>query len=404
MSEVNLSYIDAKSGLSRSMFPEPFLISLYRSLAPYRGCTHACLYCDGRAEKYYVEGDFEKDIVVRKNLIELVERDIESGFTSREYGALCFGSGVTDAYQPIEEKLKITRGLLEKLVRTKLPIVILTKNELVLRDFDILSEFPQVLIIQTITTFDEELSAFLEPGASSPELRLNVIKQAKNKGFKAGVLTMPLCPGLTDQYSSIEKMFNKIKEAGADFICPGGLTLRPGCQKNIFMEKLDISFPSLIPLYNQIYKENRLSGMPVSSYIKPVYAVFHKMLSELNIPYMIPYSIYKNFLSPPDSIYILLCHMQELYSNKNIDTMRLEKAFGKYSTWLKWTRSKLRKKRKFENNNINFRITAALEENLRETGFYSIIENDKLSALLDKLLKSSSDFDYLTLKLTEELI
>ena len=104
--------IEAKTGLSKGMFPEPFLVALYRAQAPYRGCAHGCQYCDGRAEKYYVEGDFEKDICVRANLPGLVASDVAAGTAAREYGAVCIGSGVTDVYQPIERELELTRRTL----------------------------------------------------------------------------------------------------------------------------------------------------------------------------------------------------------------------------------------------------------------------------------------------------
>ncbi|ULQ59399.1 hypothetical protein K7I13_13095 [Brucepastera parasyntrophica] len=77
MSLQSYKTIEAKTGITRSMLPESFLISLYRVLAPYRGCAHGCRYCDGRAEKYYVEGDFERDICVRANLPEQVSADME---------------------------------------------------------------------------------------------------------------------------------------------------------------------------------------------------------------------------------------------------------------------------------------------------------------------------------------
>ena len=108
--------IEAKTGVSRALFAEPFLVSFYRALAPYRGCGHACRYCDGRAERYYVEGDFERDIAVRTNLPELVAADVESGKMAKEWGAVCIGSGVTDVYQPLEEKLGLTRRTLEALL------------------------------------------------------------------------------------------------------------------------------------------------------------------------------------------------------------------------------------------------------------------------------------------------
>jgi hypothetical protein len=88
--------VEAKTGVSRSLLAEPFLVSLCRALAPYRGCSHGCRYCDGRAEKYYVEGDFERDVAARTNLPERVAADVTAGKMAKEWGAVCIGSGVND--------------------------------------------------------------------------------------------------------------------------------------------------------------------------------------------------------------------------------------------------------------------------------------------------------------------
>jgi DNA repair photolyase len=136
-----LTHIEAKSALSKASFPDPFLPVLYRLLAPYRGCGHGCVYCDGRAEKYFVEGDFAKDVAVRGNLLELLARDRDAGFCAREFGAIGLGSGVTDVYQPIERDLLLTRKSLETLSSFGEPVVLITKNDLVLRDFDLLERF-----------------------------------------------------------------------------------------------------------------------------------------------------------------------------------------------------------------------------------------------------------------------
>ena len=181
MSTAQFVPIEAKSGITRAPLPDPFFACLYRCLAPYRGCAHACRYCDGRAEKYYVEGDFERDIAARTNLSELVAKNVEAGLAAREFGAIGLGSGVTDVYQPIERELGLTRRVLEALVPTALPIVILTKSDLILRDFDILARFPRALVMVTVTTTDPEKARILEPGASPPDQRLEVIRRARKR-------------------------------------------------------------------------------------------------------------------------------------------------------------------------------------------------------------------------------
>ncbi len=224
----------AKTGLARAALPDTFLVSLYRATAPYRGCGHGCRYCDGRAEKYYVDGDFERDIIVRENVAEAVARDVADGVALRESGAVALGSGVTDVYQPIEKELGLTRKTIEALVPTGLPIGVLTKSDLVLRDFDLFAKFPAAFVAVTITTMDERLAALLEPGAPPPEARIEVIRRARAAGFHAGIMAMPMCPGIDDDEESFARVAEAAKEAGAEFVYPGGVTLRPGRQKDFF--------------------------------------------------------------------------------------------------------------------------------------------------------------------------
>ncbi len=391
--------IEAKTGLTKGMFPEPFLISLYRAQAPYRGCAHGCRYCDGRAEKYYVDGDFETDICVRGNLPELVASDVALGTAAREYGAVCIGSGVTDVYQPVERELCLTRRTIEALIPARLPIIILTKNDLILRDFDLLAQFPKALVIFTVTAIDPAVARILEPRASPPEARLAAVRKAKEAGFFSGILAMPLCPGISDTEANTEDLF---ASGVADFIYPGGLTLRPGRQKDLFLSLVEENFPELAPLYADVYRENRQSGMPLASYTAPKGKKWNSRLKVLRIPQMIPHRVYRELLSPPDSLFVLLSHMQSLYANKSVDTRPLKEATGRYGSWLKENRSALRRKRIPLLASDPFPITRVLTEKLdalcrREGGFESVCGNARLSALVSSLIKDGTVFDYPTL-------
>jgi DNA repair photolyase len=393
--------IEAKTGISKAILPEPFLVSLYRSLAPYRGCAHGCRYCDGRAEKYYVEGDFERDIAARTNLPDLVARDVESGIAAREWGSLCIGSGVTDVYQPVERELCLTRKTLEALIPTKLPIVILTKSDLVLRDFDLLARFPRALVIVTVTTTDPEIAAALEPGASPPERRLEVVRQARAAGFLSGVLAMPLCPGITDTEENTGKLFRSTTEAGAQFTYPGGLTLRPGRQKDLFVSLVDRRFPALRPLYDEVYRENRQSGMPLFAYETPVVKAWDGALSRERIPQIIPHSVYREILSPPDSLFILLCHMETLYAMRGVDTRPLKDATKKYAEWLSKERTALRRTRLPVVESDPFPLTRVLTERFSALasgdGFAELTGNAKLATLVREVSVEKKVFDYSTL-------
>jgi DNA repair photolyase len=400
--------IEAKTGVSRSLFAEPFLVSLYRALAPYRGCSHACCYCDGRAEKYYVEGDFGRDIAARTNLPELVTADVKSGRMAKEWGAVCIGSGVTDVYQPLEEKLRLTRRTLEALVPAQVPVVILTKNILILRDFDVLLRFPKALIILTITSVDPKIAKILEPGASAPEERLEVVRRAKASGFMSGIMAMPLCPGISDTAEQTNALFESGSEAGADFIYPGGLTLRPGRQKDLFMTIVGDSFSEHRSLYERIYSENRQSGMPIASYAAQLMKDQNAELVNRHMPQMIPHNVYRELLSPPDSLFVLFCHMQDLYRQRGIDIGPLKKAAGMYAEWLRVELSALRRKRFRSTAADPFPITRILSEKLirlcspdksGESDFTRICGNERLARFVQEIILEKKYFDYSSLSL-----
>src|SRR5512135_2361489 len=135
MVEVTKHYIDVRNVLTRSDLAQPFIPSKAR-FSPYRACEHACKYCDGRAEKYYVEGDFECDVVVRRNVPERLTQELEK---LREPTIVSIGSGVSDPYQPVErsEMLMARSGAI--LESMSIPATVLTKSSLPMRDIDIWS-------------------------------------------------------------------------------------------------------------------------------------------------------------------------------------------------------------------------------------------------------------------------
>lgn len=394
--------IEAKTCLSRAPLPDAFLVSLYRALAPYRGCAHGCAYCDGRAEKYYVEGDFARDIAVRENLAELAARDAAAGFTAREYGAICIGSGVTDVYQPLERELGLTRRTLEALAETGVPIVILTKSDLILRDFDVLARFPHALVIVTVTTVNGTDAVRLEPGASTPDRRIAVVREAKARGFSSGVMAMPLCPGISDSDESFTAVLAAAKDAGADFVYPGGLTLRPGCQKDLFLSLVDEHYPALRADYDTLYGENRQSGMPRTERSAPFHARLDRLGRQFGLAQRIPFSVYRRLLSKPDALFVLFCHMQHLYSLRGVDTRPLRAATDRYARWLSGERTALRRKRIPVVSSDPFPLTRILDERFGdlltgtggERSLAAILENDRLASLASAVLKDGADFDY----------
>src|SRR5262245_42875560 len=172
------------------------------SINPYRGCEHGCVYCYARPTHEYLGFsaglDFETKIMVKENAPELLREQL----TARKWQPQVLAiSGVTDPYQPSERHLKLTRKCLEVLREFRNPVGIVTKNHLVTRDIDILSELARhkaAAVFVSITTLDPDLARRMEPRASTPELRLDAIGMLARAGVPAGVMVAPIVPGLTD--------------------------------------------------------------------------------------------------------------------------------------------------------------------------------------------------------------
>src|SRR4051812_7395696 len=166
------------------------------SINPYRGCEHGCIYCFARPNHEYLGFsaglDFETKILVKEDAPALLRRELLSPKWIPQVLAI---SGVTDAYQPIERRLKLTRRCLEVLIEFRNPVVIITKNELVTRDIDPLSQLAQIdgaLVFVSVTTLDSDLARELEPRASQPARRLAAIEALANGGVPVGALLAPM--------------------------------------------------------------------------------------------------------------------------------------------------------------------------------------------------------------------
>lgn len=227
--------------LSRNDSPDlPFEISLN----PYRGCEHGCAYCYARPTHEYLGFsaglDFESRIMVKHEAASLLRRELGKP----GYKPTCLScSGVTDPYQPIEKQLRITRGCLEVLAECLHPVVFITKNHLITRDIDLLSElakYDAAAAYLSITTLDPGLAHILEPRASSPKQRLEAIRALKEAGIPVGVSVAPVIPALNDE--EIPAIMKAASEAGATF--SGSTIVRlPFAVKDIFADWLERHFP-----------------------------------------------------------------------------------------------------------------------------------------------------------------
>ncbi len=204
----------AKSAISWNDSPD---LAFDRSLNPYRGCEHGCVYCFARPSHAYLGYspglDFETKILFKPNLPELLEAELRKpGYQPR---TIALGSN-TDPYQPAERTLAITREVLEVLERFHHPVSIVTKSAGVLRDIDILSRMARRNLVRvwlSITTLDGELARGMEPRAATPHRRLGAITELSRAGIPVGVMAAPMIPGLND--AELEKIIEASAKAGA---------------------------------------------------------------------------------------------------------------------------------------------------------------------------------------------
>jgi DNA repair photolyase len=214
------------------------------SINPYRGCEHGCVYCYARPTHEYLgfsSGlDFETKILVKEDAPELLRKELSSPKWQPQLIAL---SGNTDCYQPVEKQKQITRRCLEVLLEFRNPVIIITKNHLVTRDIDVLSELARLDCIGvtiSVTTLDHKLSSLLEPRASRPARRLAAIQALAEAGVPVGYLQAPMIPGLTDVEAPAIGV--AAAKAGASF--SGYVALRlPFAVKSLFEQWLDQHYP-----------------------------------------------------------------------------------------------------------------------------------------------------------------
>lgn len=207
--------------LARNDSPD---IGFDASVNPYRGCEHGCIYCYARPTHEYLGFsaglDFESKIMVKMDAPKLLRAELSSPKWKPQVIAI---SGVTDCYQPVERRLKLTRGCLEVLAEFRNPVGIVTKNALVARDIDVLQElarFHAAVVFVSVTSLDEKLRSVLEPRTSPPAARLKAIEKLAAAGIPVGVMVAPVIPAITDV--EIPAILKAAAQAGA---CCAGMTL-----------------------------------------------------------------------------------------------------------------------------------------------------------------------------------
>lgn len=232
---------DSQSIVAENDSPD---IGFRYSVNPYRGCSHGCSYCYARPGHEYLglsAGlDFETKVLVKFRAAELLRDFLARPRWQPETIAF---SGVTDCYQPAERQFGITRACVAVAAKCRQPIGIITKNALVVRDLDLLSQLAEhgaVRVSLSITTLDPQLARVMEPRTSSPEARLRAVRELSHAGIPTNVMVAPIIPGLND--SEIPSILAAAREAGANWA--GYVLLKlPTTVRSVFLDWLERCYP-----------------------------------------------------------------------------------------------------------------------------------------------------------------
>ena len=252
---INFHEVRAKSGLNK--VPGTYLPFNW-TINAYRGCAHACNFCFARNSHTYLDlnagRDFEREIVVKVNIPELVRAELTRPRWNRELVAI--GTN-TDPYQWAEGRYRLMPPILDALRDTRTPVSVLSKSPLPLRDLDLyleLAEVADVSVNFSVPTLDEKIWRETEPHTPHPRKRLQAVAKFNEAGIPSGVLVAPLMPGINDSPELVEEIVSLAEEAGATFVNGIALHLRPGV-KEVFMSWLSAARPDLVPRYEDLYRD-----------------------------------------------------------------------------------------------------------------------------------------------------
>jgi DNA repair photolyase len=245
--------------------PERSRMPFRWTINPYRGCTHACVYCFARPTHTYLDlnaaEDFEREIVVKVNAPELVRAELGKRSWRRDHVAL--GTN-TDPYQWVESKYKLMPGIWEAMRDFSNPCSVLSKSPLLLRDLPLFKQIAartEFVANLSVPTLEEKAWRASEPHTPHPKTRLAAVGELNRAGIPTGVLVAPLMPGINDDPRQVERILEVAGEMGAKSVGGIGLHLR-GEVKGLFMDWLRQYRPDLVDRYERLY--GRGSYLPVA--------------------------------------------------------------------------------------------------------------------------------------------
>lgn len=278
------------------------ILSAKNGINIYRGCTHGCIYCDGRSLCYQFTHPFE-DIEVKQNAPQLLEKALQA---KRKPCMIGTGS-MSDPYLHLEERLGLTRQCLEVIERHGFGLAIQTKSARILRDLDLLksiNEKAKCVVQMTMTTYDENLCRIIEPRVSTTRERFEVLLKMKEAGIPTVVWLCPILPMLNDTPENINGILDYCEAAGVKgIICFGmGLTLRDG-DREYYYQALDRHFPGLKEQYIRKYGN---AYELASEHHRELMSIFYKRCSQAGI------------LSHPDEVFRYLMEYEAPYQQMGL--------------------------------------------------------------------------------------
>jgi DNA repair photolyase len=263
--------VRAKSIINR--VPEASRMPFRWTINPYRGCSHACVYCFARPTHTYLDfdagRDFEREIVVKVNAPERLRAELARPSWKGEHIAL--GTN-TDPYQWVEGRYRLLPGIWEAMIEARNPGSVLTKSPLLLRDLALMRELAvraDFSAALSVPTLDEKAWRATEPHTPHPRARLEAVAELTRAGIRTGVLVAPLMPGINDDPAQVARILELAAEAGADYVTGIALHLR-GEVRGLFLDWLKARRPDLLPRYRGLYRNGayasvrerrRLAGM-----------------------------------------------------------------------------------------------------------------------------------------------
>ena len=236
----------------------------------YRGCTHGCIYCDGRSNCYHFTHQFE-DIEVKQNAPELLDKALKS---NRKKCMIGTGS-MSDPYLHCEEEIKLTRRCLEVILKNEFGLAIQTKSDRILRDIDLLDEINKTakcVVQMTLTTYDDDLCKIIEPNVCNTKRRIEVLEKMRERGIPTIVWLSPILPFINDNRENIKSILEECARVGVKGVLNFGMgvTLRDG-DREYFYAALDKHFPGLKEKYIKTYGNAYEVGSPNSVELRKLF-------------------------------------------------------------------------------------------------------------------------------------